>query len=129
MSSALKNAFGQTDVATNLQAALALAAKKTYDVIFLDADLPGMDGLGLCSNIQQTGPNGAIPIVFVASHRGFESRARAGGVEDYDFVAKPFSPFELAVKALTLAFRSRFQPAGAVYSAATEECAASSLAD
>jgi CheY-like chemotaxis protein len=39
----------------NGEIALAMATRQSYDVIFLDVEMPGMDGFEICSKIRETG--------------------------------------------------------------------------
>lgn len=104
---ALKKGVGRPDVAENGPAALELAAKQHYDVLFLDVQMPGMDGFELCSKIHETECNRATPAVFVTMHSDFGSRAKSTLCGGNDLIGKPFLIFEITVKALTLALRSR----------------------
>jgi CheY-like chemotaxis protein len=107
----LKKAFNQPDVASNGEAALALASGIVYDVIFLDIQMPGMDGFELCSKIRQTQLNQATPVVFVTCQTDFDARAKSSLCGGNDFLTKPFLTFEITLKALTLALRARIRPA------------------
>lgn len=81
--------------------ALQLAVENRFDLIFLDVEMPGMDGFELCAKIRALPANQATPIVFVTSETDFESRARSSLSGGTDLIAKPFPLIELAVKALT----------------------------
>jgi CheY-like chemotaxis protein len=109
MSLALKKALNPPDLAVDGETALALVTKQAYDVIFLDVQMPGMDGFELCTKIHETVPNSNTPVVFVTCQSDFEARARATVSGGSDLIAKPFITFEIAVKALTLALKGRLQ--------------------
>jgi len=104
---ALKKAFNGSDVAVDGQSALALAVQQPYDVIFLDIEMPGMDGFELCAKIRETAANRTTPVVFVTSHTDFDSRAKCALLGAQDLIAKPFLAFEITLKALTLVLRAR----------------------
>jgi CheY-like chemotaxis protein len=110
VASALRKTFPEPDIACDGPAALTLAAANAYDVIFLDVEMPGMDGFDVCSRIRATSNNGTTPVVFVTSHSDFESRAKSSKSGGQDLIAKPFLSFELALKALTIVLRHRLQP-------------------
>ncbi|MDB6065918.1 MAG: Hpt sensor hybrid histidine kinase [Pedosphaera sp.] len=110
---ALKQVFNEPDVATHGEAALALAEQQPYDVIFLDVEMPEMDGFQLCSKIHETGANRATPVVFVTSHSDFDSRVKSILTGGQELIAKPYLPSEITVKALTLVLRDRVQKAAA----------------
>jgi CheY-like chemotaxis protein len=109
LSLALKKAFHEPDLAVDGTSGLALAEKKNYDVIFLDVEMPGMDGFELCSKIRESKLNRITPVVFVTSHSDFNSRAKSTLVGGQDLIAKPYLSFEITVKALTLALRGRLE--------------------
>ena len=109
ISHALSKALPAPDVAHNGEEALALAARESYDVIFLDIQMPGMDGFEVCSRVLEIERNHATPVVFVTGLSDFESRAKSILVGGNDLIAKPFLNFEVAVKALTLALRGRLE--------------------
>jgi CheY-like chemotaxis protein len=113
ISFALKRALTAPHVAENGPAGLALAAVNTYDVIFLDVQMPEMDGFEVCSRLHQTETNATTPVVFVTCSSDFNSRATSTLVGGNDLIGKPFLTFEIAVKALTLALRTRLGTARA----------------
>ena len=86
-----------------------MVAQQLYDVIFTDVQMPIMNGFELCQMIRMGGANEATPVVFISSCTDAVSHAeghRSGGT---DFIAKPFLPSEMAVKALTFAWERRLQ--------------------
>ena len=113
MSFALAKAFREPELAPDGEAALALAAKQRYDAIFLDVEMPAMDGFELCTRIHETELNRMTPVVFVTRHDGLESRAQATVLGAEAFIAKPFLVFEITVKALTMVMRARLDHSAA----------------
>jgi CheY-like chemotaxis protein len=103
----LEKAFAKPDVAEDGETALALATEHSYDAIFLDVQMPGMDGFATCSRIHDTDANRATPVVFVTCHGDFEARAKSTRVGGHDLIAKPFLTFEITLKALTLVLDTR----------------------
>jgi len=89
------------------QTALNLATEGTFDLIFLDVQMPGMDGFELCTRIRATPTNKTTPVIFVTSLTDFKSRARSSLSGGSDLIAKPFMFIELSVKALTYVLRGR----------------------
>jgi CheY-like chemotaxis protein len=104
---ALQKFTQSLDVAENGETALEFAARQAYDIVFLDVEMPGIDGFEVCSRIHETEANRATPVVFVTSHSDFESREKSSSSGGRDFIAKPFRSFEVTVKALTLVLRAR----------------------
>ena len=69
-----------------------------YDVVILDALVPGFDGVTLCRAARSSGPNGQAAIVMVSS-RNIESERVLGlssGADDY--LTKPFGVRELLAR-------------------------------
>ena len=89
------------------QTALNLATEDAFDLIFLDVQMPGMDGFELCTKIRTLPTNKNTPIIFVTSLTDFKSRARSSLSGGSDLIAKPFMFIELSVKALTYVLRGR----------------------
>jgi CheY-like chemotaxis protein len=112
----LQLAFEKPESANDGAEALNLALQKTYDVIFSDIEMPLLGGFDFCTRIREAGPNRETPVIFITSHIDFESRAQASRSGGSDFIAKPFLPIEITVKALTFALEGRLRriDAGAV---------------
>jgi CheY-like chemotaxis protein len=75
--------------------ALEVARRTRPRIIFLDVDMPRMDGLDACRAIRADPDTGAATIVMLtASHgSGIEARAEDAGADL--FLTKPFSPLDL----------------------------------
>jgi len=91
-------------------AALDTLAEKPYDLVFLDVDMPGMNGFELCTKLRSLQRNKSTPVVFVTSLSDFESRANSTMSGGNDLIAKPFLFMELAVKALVYILRGKLAP-------------------
>lgn len=85
--------------------ALSMLAENKFDLIFLDVDMPGMNGFELCTKLRALPAHAKTPVVFVTGLTDFESRARSTLSGGNDLIAKPFLFMELAVKALTHVLR------------------------
>ena len=90
--------------------ALNLIAETKFDLIFLDVDMPGMNGFELCTKLRASQLNRTTPVVFVTNLNDFENRANSTMSGGNDFIAKPFMFIELAVKALIHVLRGRKEP-------------------
>jgi CheY-like chemotaxis protein len=88
--------------------ALKLLTDGSYDLIFLDVDMPGMNGFELCTKIRALPRYKSTPVVFVTGLIDFESRTSSMMSGGNDFIAKPFHFLELAVKALVYVLRGKF---------------------
>jgi len=91
------------------QAAYTLLAQSRFDLIFLDVDMPGMNGFELCAKLRALPDYRKTPVVFVTSLNDFESRANSTMSGGNDFIGKPFMFIELAVKALVYVLRGRME--------------------
>lgn len=109
VSMSLKKALNQPDLADHGKAALTLANENAYDVIFLDVQMPGMDGYEVCTKIRETIHNATTPVVFVTILNDFDARAQSILSGGSDLIAKPFLTFEITVKALTYIMRGRLE--------------------
>jgi CheY-like chemotaxis protein len=109
ISFALKKVFEHSTLAPEGKTALDFTTRHIYDVIFLDVEMPGMDGFELCTRIRETGLNRTTPIVFVTRHSDFESRAKSSLSGGQDLIGKPYLSFEITVKALTLILGNRLR--------------------
>jgi CheY-like chemotaxis protein len=81
--------------------ALKILTENPFDLIFLDAEMPGMNGFELCAELRKLPTNKSTPVIFVTSLTKFEIRAQSSLSGGNDLIAKPFLMMELAVKALT----------------------------
>ena len=88
------------------------AVRKGADLVLLDLNLPGMDGLEVCRMIRRQQTTAHVPIIIVSA-RGDEVDRVLGlemGADDY--VVKPFSLKELAARAKAALRRSAGQDEG-----------------
>ncbi len=82
--------------------ALELLRQGPYELLILDLQLPGMDGLAVCAEARRDPKTRPIPIVMLTA-RGDEADRIVGlemGADDY--VVKPFSPKELVARVRAL---------------------------
>jgi len=79
---------------------LKLLRENSYDLVLLDVNMPGMDGLTLCDQMRGLPLHKKTPVIFVTSQADFKTRARSLLSGGSDLIAKPILPTELCVKAL-----------------------------
>jgi len=73
-----------------------------FDVVILDLQLPGLDGLSVCAELRRDKRTRALPVIMLTA-RGDEADRVVGlevGADDY--VVKPFSPKELVARVRAL---------------------------
>ncbi len=91
------------------RAALDRLRTTAYDLLILDVQLPGLDGLAVCAEARRDKRTRSVPIVMLTA-RGDEADRVVGlemGADDY--VVKPFSPKELVARVRAL-FRRLERP-------------------
>jgi two-component system, OmpR family, alkaline phosphatase synthesis response regulator PhoP len=82
--------------------ALDVLRRGGYQLVVLDLQLPGLDGLSLCSELRRDRATRDVPVVMLTA-RGDEADRIVGlemGADDY--VVKPFSPKELVARVRAL---------------------------
>ena len=74
---------------------LKMATEESPDIVLLDLNLPGMDGIDVCRNIREKSD---LPIIMVTAR--VEEDDRLDGLDRGadDYVSKPFSPRELVAR-------------------------------
>ena len=90
--------------ATDAEAGLTMARNDQPDLILMDIQLPGMDGLEACALLKKDEVTRAIPVIALTAlaMKGDEERIRAAGCDGY--IAKPMRYQEfLAIIAAQLA--------------------------
>ncbi len=112
---ALQMNFGRPESVDGGEAALKSAAQNTYDVIFLDVQMPDLDGFTVCSRIHETAANRTTPVVFVTVESDLTARSQATVSGGSDLVGKPFLTAEVTLKALTFALRGRLEKSSATH--------------
>jgi two-component system cell cycle response regulator DivK len=75
--------------ATDAEAGLTLARVEQPDLILMDIQLPGIDGLAATRLLKSDGLTGTIPVIALTAlaMKGDEERIRAAGCDGY--IAKP----------------------------------------
>jgi len=76
------------------QEAITLATEKSVDVVLLDINMPGMDGIATAEQLSMRAPTSAIIMMSVQGEPDYLRRAMLAGARE--FLVKPFSSDELA---------------------------------
>jgi signal transduction histidine kinase len=80
----------RVELAVDGETALAAAGARVFDLILMDVNMPGLDGLDTTRRLRAHGPNRATPVIAVTAGVSPAERAacRAAGMDDW--VEKPF---------------------------------------
>ncbi len=96
----LKNLGCRVDLAENGEMAVAAVKNKSYDIIFMDCQMPVMDGYDTTRRIRAMGSisrsGGELPVIALTAHALAGDRVKCikAGMDDH--LAKPFSKFQMA---------------------------------
>jgi two-component system chemotaxis response regulator CheY len=75
--------------------ALALAEHHRPQIVLLDVDIPGIDGIEVCRALRADARTSDATVVMLTAAHGDEIEARAGAAGADLFLTKPFSPLDL----------------------------------
>ncbi len=85
--------------------ALDRFARDRPDLVVLDLMLPGVDGLAVCRQIQQSGAG--VPVIMLTALGEEADRVLGLQLGADDYVTKPFSPRELVLRVQSVLRRAR----------------------
>ena len=97
----------ETAVAESAEDALVFMKSRRPDLILMDVQLPGMDGLTFASSLRSIPEAAGVPVVALTSHamRGDRERAIAAGCVGY--LSKPIDTRTLSVELRALIKQSQ----------------------
>ncbi len=88
----------QVDVADTGDKALKMARENLPSLLVLDLMLPGINGLEICRLLKRDPKTRDIPILMLTARAAEENRIKGLELGAHDYVTKPFSPRELALR-------------------------------
>ncbi|TDU31000.1 PAS domain S-box-containing protein [Panacagrimonas perspica] len=100
--------YPSIDIADDGEKALAAVVAKPYDVVLMDLEMPGLDGIEATRRIRAQVPAERQPLIIAMTANVLaedRERCRAAGMDDY--VAKPIDPEQLAGALRRAASRTR----------------------
>jgi DNA-binding response OmpR family regulator len=86
------------DATDNGKTALSRLQTRDYALLILDLQLPGQDGLAICSEVRRHPRTRRLPIVIVTARSDEADRIVGLELGADDYVVKPFSPRELVAR-------------------------------
>ena len=93
------------DVAHDGNHGCSLAMEVDYELVVLDLNLPGIDGLSVLKSVRERKPS--LPVLILTARSRIEDRVECLDLGADDYLVKPFSFVELAARARALLRRSR----------------------
>jgi CheY-like chemotaxis protein len=101
--------------------AIEMAKDTHYDVIFLDINMPGMNGFEVCEKLRKLPTYKETPMIFITSNADFNNRAQSILSGGNDLIPKPISPVELVLKTTIRLVSPLKAPAGKTLAAAVSK--------
>lgn len=93
------------DFACNATQARARLLDGHFDVLVLDVNLPGEDGVSLCRALKQD-LDFRLPVIFLTAYGGLDDKLRGFAAGALDYVVKPFAPAELLARLNAVALQA-----------------------
>lgn len=81
---------------------LKLKADNPFDLVILDIMMPGMTGYDVCKVIRQQYPQNELPVLMLTAKNRIEDLVTGFKAGANDYLAKPFSKYELLARIKTL---------------------------
>jgi len=96
LSSFLEEKGYEVILASNGEEALELVERVNPQVILLDVNMPGIDGIETCRRLKAEEKSRSIPIIMITAFQDREIEAYLEGADD--FVVKPFNMVEISFR-------------------------------
>lgn len=92
------------DASTGGEQARAMASELEYDLVVLDLNLPGVDGVAVLRHVRTRKPS--VPILILTGRSRVEDRVQCLDLGADDYLVKPFSFSELSARIRALLRRA-----------------------
>ena len=96
----------RADFAADGRTGLRLALAEPPDVLVLDLNLPGLDGLRVCAHLRAQADR-HVPILMLTARDSLDDKLRGFACGADDYLVKPFAGAELLARCLALSQRHR----------------------
>lgn len=109
-----RHGFAEVEVLADGRKAVAHAAQKAFDLLILDRQVPGMDGISALEKIRASGgPSARAPALFLTALGTERQKVEGLAAGGDDYVVKPVSDNELLARVAALIRRSTLWGAAA----------------
>jgi len=88
----------EVGLAASGQEAIAMARKKSWDVILLDLKMPGMDGVETLQQLKSKKVDTEAEILMMTAYATVDTAVQAMKEGAFDYLVKPFSPDEIEMQ-------------------------------
>ncbi|MFH2091958.1 MAG: response regulator [Pseudomonadota bacterium] len=109
MSQILSDAGYRVRPANDGDLALQSILKKAPDLILLDMQMPGMNGIEVCRQLKADTTTQDIPVIFISSHADTDFKVNALKAGGIDYVTKPVDASEVLARIKTHLNLARLQ--------------------
>jgi CheY-like chemotaxis protein len=92
---------------SNGRDALELVQQNNFDIVFLDEQMPGMDGLTTLTHLKDLQPN--LPVVMITKSEEEEIMEEAIGAKIADYLIKPVNPNQILLTVKRVLDRHRIE--------------------
>lgn len=92
----LTEAGYEVETLQSSRAALERVKEELFDLVLIDLKMPGIDGMELLRLVKQSNPE--ITAIMITGYSTIESAVEAIKLGSFDYVPKPFTPDELALR-------------------------------
>lgn len=106
MAMTLEACCHSADFAADGRTGLQLALAQPPDVVVLDLNLPGLDGLQVCQRLRAEADR-HIPVLMLTARDTLDDKLKGFDVGADDYLVKPFAGEELIARCIALAQRHR----------------------